>query len=74
MVRTKRPGGALQQRDLFREVTLQQLRDFDCVDKHNLQVFVGRGYTFLVRNQHGKIVGRITGRREIAQWVSIAQG
>lgn len=74
MVRTKRPGGPLQQRDLHREVTLKQLKDFDCVDKHNLQVFIGRGYAFLVRNQKGKIVGRITTRRDIAQWVEIAQG
>jgi hypothetical protein len=74
MVRTKRPGGPLQQRELLREVTLAQLKDFDCVDRHNMMVFVGRGYTFLVRNQKGRIVGRITTRREIAQWVEIAQG
>jgi hypothetical protein len=74
MVRTKRPGGPLQQRDLHREVKLSDLKDFDCVDRHNMMVFVGRGYTFLVRNQNGRIVGRITTRREIAQWVEIAQG
>tara|TARA_R110000751_G_scaffold288367_1_gene394434 strand:+ start:58 stop:282 length:225 start_codon:yes stop_codon:yes gene_type:complete len=74
MVRTKRPGGPLQQREIATVITLAELQKFDSVEKHNVRVYLVQGYTFLVANCNGKTVGHIKTWRDILKWVDIAQG
>lgn len=78
MVRTKRPNDSPQEQRLgttkFIQVSLNRLRQYDAVDKHNMRVKLNDGFTYMVVNRYSIVVGNIDTVNQMFNWFNIATG